>query len=264
MHYRHEKIYYRLMATDLLLKSRLISFLKASKTSAFSRIVPVLLAGLSTAAIQSPAKALITNGSFEFISLDPSTLSSDVAGSTNITGWDVVGPGEVSVASSPLFFDGITFNAQDGNQWLDLTGLFDTGLTTGVTQSIPTIIGQAYNLQFYVGSALGSEVGLVFPSTVALSINGAPSESFPNPAEPTTSLDWKLFTTPFTSTSATTSLTFFNGNTRPNVISALDNVSVTAVPPSAVPAVPGPLPLLGVGSAFLWSRRLRNRIKGQR
>jgi len=39
---------------------------------------------------------------------------------------------------------------------------------------------------------------------------------------------------------------------------ANDTINLIAGPPSA--AVPGPLPLLGAGAAFGWSRRLRKRI----
>jgi len=39
---------------------------------------------------------------------------------------------------------------------------------------------------------------------------------------------------------------------------ANDSINLIAGPPSA--AVPGPLPLLGAGAAFGWSRRLRKRI----
>jgi hypothetical protein len=242
--------------------SRLISLLKvkASKTSAFSRIVPVLLAGASIAAIQAPAKALIVNGSFEDISLPPSSLSSEIAGSTNITGWDVVGPGEVSIVSSPYTYFAVTFPAQDGTQWLDLTGINDIGCSTcGVSQNVPTTAGLDYTLSFYVGNVL-SEDGIINSVPVALSINGGTPVPYFNMVDlPTQELKWTQFTIPITA-SGPTLLTFLNGGAPGDSVSALDNVSITAVPPSAVP---GPLPLLGVGSAFLWSRRLRKRIKGQ-
>jgi len=42
---------------------------------------------------------------------------------------------------------------------------------------------------------------------------------------------------------------------------AFDTIQVViSAPPSPSTAVPGPLPLLGAGAAFGWSRRLRKRI----
>jgi hypothetical protein len=41
-----------------------------------------------------------------------------------------------------------------------------------------------------------------------------------------------------------------------------DNVSISPVPP--VPPVPGPLPILGIGAAFGYSRKLRKRLKSSK
>jgi hypothetical protein len=242
------------MSSNRVLKSRLISFLKESNTSALSRIVPVLLAGLSIASLQAPAKALITNGSFELTFVPAGDPFATFPETTDINGWIVVGP-QVSVINDAGTFNGISLDTPFGNQWLDISGETFGCPDCGVTQTINTSTGQVYDLSFYVGSATdGSQF---FPASVDLSINGGSRQSFFNSAAPTTFIDWKLFTVPFTATSATTNLTFYDGNASFNsfnISSALDNVSVTAVP--------GPLPLLGVGSAFLWSRRLRKRIKG--
>ena len=238
------------MKTHSLLKSSLLSFFNAS----FSRVFPVLIAGVSIASTHSPAKALI-NGSFEDPVVPSSTYALFGTGSTAITGWTVVGTG-VAVLSGPHFETGIVFNSQDGNQWIDLTGVRNNAVDSGVNQIITTIIGQSYNVDFYVGSARNQDI---FPSTVDLSIDGGTRQSFFNPAA-TNILDWKLFTTSFTATRSKTSLTFFNGNKSLNHFSGLENVTVSAAP---VLAVPSPLPFLGIGSAFLWSRRIRKRIKGQ-
>jgi hypothetical protein len=191
---------------------------------------------------------LIINGSFEdpiaptggYITLD--------TGSTVVTGWTVVGT-QIAVVNETYSFSGVTFNAQDGKQTLDLTGSLFGNTSSGVKQIIPTTIDQTYNLELYVGSADGGYI--VTPSAVDLSIDDGPRVNFSNPATPTTSLDWKLFTTSFVATNSTTSLTFFPGNASEHI--SLDNVSLSAVP--------GPLPLLGVGYTFLWSRRLKKRMK---
>ncbi|MCP9929796.1 DUF642 domain-containing protein [Cyanobium sp. AMD-g] len=254
-----------------------MKFFKACNASAIRSVFPVLLAGFSIASIQSPAKALLINGSFEAPYVTNEPLSSFWRGSQAITGWEVVGPGEVSIIGSPFVFQGITFlpppnerRDQIELQWLDLTGVNDNcpPSTCGVRQRIATTPGQLYNLQFYVGSALGDGYAAsTFISTVDLSINGGPSQSFTNPASSyeasafPTDVNWKLFATTFAATSDTTSLTFFNGNTTYSAISALDNISISEASPTSVP---GPLPLLWVSSAFLWSRRLKKRIKAKR
>jgi hypothetical protein len=96
-----------------------------------------------------------------------------------------------------------------------------------------------------------------------VSINGGSPVPYFNPTDPATQvLTWTQFTIPFTATGPTI-VSFFNGGAATiNTVSALDNVSIADAPPSAT--VPGPLPFLGVGSAFVWSRSLRKRIKGQR
>ncbi|HME71864.1 MAG TPA: hypothetical protein VKM54_18635, partial [Myxococcota bacterium] len=65
---------------------------------------------------------------------------------------------------------GITFQAQDGNQWIDLAGVTSNSMTSGVTQNISTTIDQSYDVTFYVGSTTDNT--LFFPATVDLSING--------------------------------------------------------------------------------------------
>ena len=135
---------------------------------------------------------------------------------------------ESIVVDGAFTFTGITFQAQHGSQWIDLSGTASNSMTNGVTQSFSTMIGSGYEVSFYVGSATnGSNV---FPSTVDLSINGGPRLSFTNPNAPTNMLDWRLFTVNFTATSSSTNLTFFNGSASTNFLSGLDNVSVIAVP----------------------------------
>lgn len=170
--------------------------------------------------------AVIVNGSFEDPVINPGSFEIYNEGSTVITGWTVVGLNTGLISGS--YVEGlIQFQAQDGVQWVDLTGPGSLS-STGITQTLATDIGQAYELSFYVGSV--SDGVAYFPSTVDLQINGGARVSYTNPAAPTTSLDWKLFTAGFTANSATTSITFLNGNTIYNNISALDNVSIAAVP----------------------------------
>lgn len=199
---------------------------------------------------RASASAQLLNGSFEIPLVPPGSFTNYPGGSTAITGWTVVGV-DSSLVSGSFMQNGVTFQAQSGNQWLDLAGVTSNSSTSGVTQSIATVTGQAYEVSFYVGSATSSP--FFFPATVDLSINGGPRVSYFNPIGPSNMLDWKLFTVPFTATGTTTSLTFLNGSAASNFISPLDNVSVGVVPEPSTAA----LGAIGL-AVFLRRRRTRN------
>ena len=177
---------------------------------------------------------IIVNGSFEDPDVPVGFFQNFIAGSTAITGWTVVGIDSAIVNTTVQ--NGITFNSQDGNQFLDLAGITSNSTSSGVTQTISTLVGVNYLVSFYVGSATDNFQH--FASTVDLTIDGGPRIGYPNPNAPTTSVDWKLFTVLFTAQNATTILTFQNGSDPTNYLGALDNVSVTV---SAAAAVPEPL-----------------------
>ncbi len=199
-----------------------------------------LLIFAAFAAAGSAHANLIQNGSFESPVVPVGSYTNFAAGSTGITGWTVVGV-DSAVTSGSFTQSGITFQAQDGVQWLDLAGITANSNASGVLQSFATTIGAGYEITFYVGSAFDNLY--FFPTTVDLSIDGGARTSYFNPAAPTTSLDWKLFTVNFVATGTTTTLTFYNGAAANNYNSALDNVSVNAIP---VPE-PAPLALLIAG-----------------
>ena len=183
--------------------------------------VSVLTLGLA------PVEAnLIVNGSFEVPIVPVGGFINYPAGSTAITGWTVVGV-DSSVIGGTFTQSGITFQAQNGAQWLDLAGVTSNSAASGVTTNVATSIGGLYEISFSVGSATGG--GLFFASTVDLSIDGGPRVGYTNPTTPTNMLNWKLFTVQFTATSSTTHLTFFDGSASFNYLCALDNVSVMAV-----------------------------------
>ena len=152
-----------------------------------------------------------------------------------------------AVVNKTFTQNGIVFESEDGNQWLDLSGVTSNSTASGVTQDVPTTIGTAYQLSFYVGSATDNT--LFFPATVDLSIDGGARTSYTNPTAPANRLDWKLFTVAFTATKSMTTLTFFNGGASNNYLAALDNVSLSLAP-APVPAL-GPLPPIALAGALL-------------
>lgn len=197
---------------------------------------PLLMAVVALVAAGSSAQAnMIVNGSFESPLVQVGSYVNYLGGSTAITGWTVVGV-DSSIASGSFVQSGITFNAQEGQQWIDLAGITSNNPTSGVTQSVTTTIGTEYELTFYVGSALDvSGTNFFFPTTVDLSINGGARTSYFNPASPTNMLDWKLFTVDFTATSSTTSITFLNGAASNNYLTGLDNIALEELPASSTP-----------------------------
>ena len=122
---------------------------------------------------------LLTNGSFETPVVAAGGFSLFNPGSTAITGWIVTGPGaNVGIVSGTFVQNGVTTNAEDGNQWLDLTGL-NANSTEGVMQTAATTLGTNYVLTFFVGNTTG---GGIFgtTSTVGLKINGTQVNTYTN------------------------------------------------------------------------------------
>ena len=201
------------------------------------------------------AKAGIINGSFEDPIVPVAGFTNFLGGSTAITGWTVVGV-DSAVANGQFSQSGITFQAQAGNQWIDMAGVTSNSKTSGVSQNVATAIGTTYLLSFYVGSATDRE--LFFASTVDLSIDGGARTSYTNSTAPTNMLDWKLFNVSFIATGTTTNITFFNGSEPNNFLGALDNVSIQESSPVPEPAS---MSLLALGAAGMLGFRLRRRNK---
>jgi hypothetical protein len=212
----------------------------------FLPFCPAMLACVSIGGLASSAHANVTNGSFEQVTVGAGSFANLSGGSTALTGWTVVGS-LVTVINTSYVESGITFNAQSGSQWLDLTGPASNLASNGVTQDVPTTIGEFYRLSFWVGSATNNFN--IFASTVDLSIGGGPRLSFTNPTAPRSSMDWQLFSADFVATSALTNITFLNGSGPNNNLSGLDNVTLEVIPaPSAVA-------LLGLGGLMAARRR---------
>jgi hypothetical protein len=202
----------------------------------------------------------ITNGSFETPVVPVGNFTNFASGSTGITGWTVVGAtGGVSIVSGTFTQNGILFPAENGNQWLDLTG---NGINSneGVEQTFATTSGAQYTLSFWVGNVFNPGGIFGTTSTVDVLLGGPKGTSLitATNASTTTGIQiWDQFTTTFTATGSTTTLDFLNGDPGSDNSNGLDNVSVN--PSGTTPTVPEPSTLLLLGSGSLgllgWARR---------
>jgi Protein of unknown function (DUF642)/PEP-CTERM motif len=203
----------------------------------------------------------IFNGSFESPLVPAGGFTDFASGSTGITGWTVVGAtGGVSIISGTNTQACCTFPAEDGAQFLDLTG-DGTNAVEGVEQSISTTSGTNYTLTFWVGNLDNQSNGLGPTSTVNVNLgglNGTLLDSVTNSSTNSTTLTWQMFTTSFTATASTTTLDFLNENPSGDNINGLDNIVVNAT--SAVPE-PSSVVLLGsaLGVLAFWSRKRTHR-----
>jgi uncharacterized protein DUF642/PEP-CTERM motif-containing protein len=217
-------------------------------------VLTALLAACGCACLHANA---ITNGSFESPLVAAGGFSDFASGSTGIAGWTVVGAtGGVSIISGTNTQACCTFPAEDGAQFLDLTG-DGTNAVAGVEQTISTTLGTNYTLTFWVGNIDNPGNGVGITSTVNVNLgglNGTLLDSATNRSTNSTTLTWQMFTTSFTAAGPTTTLDFLNEDPSNDNLNGLDNVSVNVT--SAVPE-PSSVALLGsaLGVLAFWSRK---------
>ena len=216
-------------------------------------------ATLAVAAVLAAQANLITNGSFELPVVSAGGFASFAVGSTAIPGFTVVGPAgkEVSIASGSSSQFDVSFPAEDGSQWLDLTGLASNS-TEGVAQTIATTIGHVYQLSYFIGDTTG---GGVFgsTSTVNVSVNGVPTFSDTNSTVSPTTLTYQQFTHTFIATGISTTLVFLNGDPPSDNSNMLDNIVLADLSPAGASPVPEPTLLALFGTGLYGSGLVRHR-----
>lgn len=215
-------------------------------------------AGLITLLAGATAHAnLITNGDFELPVVPVgSFISVPLGDSTTIPGWTVVGAqGFVSPISGAYTNSGISFPAQEGAQWIDMTGNV-SNQATGVEQSVTTESGVSYDLSFWIGNVSGGAFGTT--SALEVFIDGVSFGIFTNSDGGTTQA-WLEFDLSFTASDTSTAIQFINRDGIGDNSNGLDNVSVVASDePPPVPE-PATLGLLVLGLAALGCARRRPR-----
>lgn len=209
-----------------------------------------------------PARAnLITNGSFETPTVPAGGFTNFNSGSTGITGWTVTGP-QVSIVSGSYTSFGLSFPAEDGTQWLDLTG-DNANAVEGVEQTIATSSGVTYDLSYFVGNQVDPGGPYGTTSTVDVLVNGSVIQKSTNSmgAGETTQV-WQQFMTSFVATSSSTTIEFLNGDPPNDNTNGLDNVVV--VPGPILTATPEPSTFTLFAIALCGFLGLRKRMLSQR
>jgi hypothetical protein len=229
---------------------------------------PLLISLIATAGLLVGAGAananVLTNGSFETPATAAGTFTNYAVGSTGLTGWTVTGPSGgcgVSTVSGTFSQGGVTFEAEDGSQWLDLTG-DGCNTTEGVAQTVTTTSGDKYQLSYWIGNTTG---GGIFgtTSTASVFLNGSATAAFTdtNSTADSTGLNWEEFTHTFVAGSSTT-LDFVNEDPGSDNSNGLDNVVLLDEGPATI-GVPEPLTLslFGAGLAGAAAMRRRKKVK---
>lgn len=205
-------------------------------------MITVMSIALSAGSLPASAN-LIVNGGFESPTVPPGSFNNNFAvGTAGLTGWSVVGPGgrSVSIISGSHIALGIPVPADTGVQWLDLTGPGSNN-PEGVSQTVITTIGQAYELSYSIGNLWHPSGVFGVTSTVNVLVNGLLAFSDTNSTITPTTINWMAISHTFTATTPTTTLTFLNGdpfgeNGNGDGNNGLDSIVLTAVsePPSSM------------------------------
>jgi len=113
---------------------------KNSKTSNMNGTIPSLVSALLViASFACNAQNVLSNGGFEF-----GTTGALSPGSTNLPGWTIGATSSLYLIRDPV--PGWSFTTTEGRQWVDFNG---RGVT--LSQSFPTVVGEAYETRFTVG-----------------------------------------------------------------------------------------------------------------
>ncbi|MCB1596364.1 MAG: DUF642 domain-containing protein [Gammaproteobacteria bacterium] len=173
---------------------------------------------------------LIVNGSFEEPVVGKGRYLTFPAGQS-FAGWQVIGSGSVSPISGEYVASRITFNAQQGSQWLDMTGP-GSNSAAGVQQTVRTQPGTRYELVFYVGNVVGGSFGTT--SSIEVLVDGKSLGVSRNASNSPGGQSWGQVKLPITATGNSTTIAFINRDPSNDNSNGLDNVSLMPAPATAV------------------------------
>lgn len=182
---------------------------------------------IASSVAASAATNLVKNGGFE-VPVVPAGGFRLFSTGQAFSGWRVVGvKGNVAVISGKYQGGGITFNAEAGAQWMDLTGL-ESNMATGVAQSFATTRGTEYHLTFWVGNVYNPGGAFGVSSTIKVYVNGVRKLTATNSLHPASHKQaWKEFALTIKATSSRTTISFINGDPRTDNSNGLDTVRLS-------------------------------------
>jgi hypothetical protein len=198
-------------------------------------------------AISGTSHAQLINGSFELGSLQVGGFTQEITGTTNMTGWTVIGD-NLAWFHGPF---GGQLSASDGVKFLDLTYL-TAGCAPcgGVEQTFSLMPNTPYTLSFDLGSS--SIFGLPASIEATVISGGTTTTNFTSTA--TGSNNWQTFTQGFTTgPTGSTTIRLIGTSTNATEYVGLDNVSVAVIPE------PGAMALMLAGLAAVGSVAARRR-----
>ena len=181
--------------------------------------------------------ALITNGSFED---NTNTGQFQATGSTAITGW-------TTTLSGVEYFQPGAGNAREGDWVIDLAYV-TSSLSGGIAQSISTVNGEQFNLDFSLGTFAG--LGRDGTAEVQLLIDDAVVGTY-TITNLTANYVWEDHSYVHTATGSSTKIEFRNEENANFHFAFLDGVGTSAIPE------PSSTALLVLGSALLLRQRSR-------
>jgi choice-of-anchor C domain-containing protein len=193
--------------------------------------------------------ALLTNPSFEQPVVDNPDFTYYYAGSSAITGWNIVG-GSVDLLST-------NWNAHDGNQSIDLAGVTPGGLY----QDVSTTPGQSYRLGFWLAGNPefpGTSGPVVKTMKLSWGGNSVANLSFDTTGKTKSDLGWTHYSYDLAATAAITRLQFDSTSGGSSGALIDDLTLVQLAPPLSVPLPPGLLSgTLTAGTLLVARRRFK-------
>jgi hypothetical protein len=208
-----------------------MTFTKAFATSA------ACAALLTASALTAQGANLIKNGGFEKPIAPAGNYTCFNTGQTFVN-WTVVGAtGNVCVISGTYTANGFTVEPEAGAQSIDLTG-YGSNMATGVSQTVATTPGAAYQLTFWVGNVVntGGPDGLT--STVNVLVNGVQVYTATNSlGAGSSSVVWQKFTATITSLTPQTTIAFINGDPAGDNYNGLDGITLVPQTDDEAPAI---------------------------
>jgi hypothetical protein len=181
---------------------------------------------LTASALTAQGANLIKNGGFEKPIAPAGGLTCLSTGQA-FANWTVVGAtGNVCIVSGTYTANGWTVEPEAGAQSLDLTG-YGSNMATGVSQTVATTPGAAYQLTFWVGNVVDPSGADGVTSTVNVLVNGVQVYTATNSlGAGSTSVVWQKFTATITSLTPQTSIAFINGDPAGDNYNGLDGITL--------------------------------------